>query len=123
MVKEGHDSTVRPTLKTWEFDQKGRKYLDEWAADGKPQLSHKVLARVRFLKMFAALTIPLIFVVIDYGNQEHAASALQRRLRAWWCTVVQLDDADVAKARTVSFPRSWQVPWRNLGVGVDRTSR
>ena len=34
-VKEGHDSTVRPKTRTWEFDN-GRKFLDEWAADGKP---------------------------------------------------------------------------------------
>ena len=31
MVKEGHDSTVRPVLKTWEFDQDtGRRIFDEW---------------------------------------------------------------------------------------------
>lgn len=117
-MKEGHDSTVRPTLKTWQFDQHGRKYLDEWAADGKPQLGHKVLGRVRFAKMFFALTIPVVFLAIDYGTQEHAATALQRRLRAWWCKVVQLDDADVAKARTVSFPESWRPAPR---TGEERT--
>ena len=33
MVKEGHDSTVRPKVQTYEFDN-GRMFLDAWASDG-----------------------------------------------------------------------------------------
>ena len=104
-VKEGHDSTVRPKLNTWEFDTRGRRFLDEWKADGKPMLNTKVLGRVRFTKMFFALMLPVWVVAVDWGQQEHVMSEVQRRYWGWWGSFARLDDVDVAKALTVRYPR------------------
>ena len=102
-VKEGHDSTVRPKTRTWEFDN-GRKFLDEWAADGKPALSKVHLQRVQMFKVLVAgLLLPPMILLIDSGGSggETCFSPLQRQFQSWWSAFRAIDAADVAKARAV----------------------
>ena len=102
MVKEGHDSTVRPKLQTYEFDN-GKMYLDTWAADGKPALSRTFVGRLRALKIFAAVTLPAAFLLLgDWGDNEHIFSPVQRAAFGWWSRFVEMDEMDVAKARSVA---------------------
>ena len=35
-------------------------------------------------------------------NQDHVFSAAQRGIRAWWSRFIEMDEADVAKARSVA---------------------
>lgn len=102
-VKEGNDSTVRPKLAHWEFDQ-GRRYLDVWAADGKPYFSRGFLSYVRVAKVFCSVTIPFYFVLFAFDGthgKENIFTPIQRPFWAWWHTFAQLDHADMAKARSV----------------------
>jgi hypothetical protein len=96
-VKEGHDSTVRPKMLVFEFDG-GRKYIDEWAADGKPSLTRAQMRRVQSWKILAAVVVPPVLLLIDYGSGETMMSPLQRRFQGWWRHFCALDSADVAKA-------------------------
>ena len=96
-VKEGHDSTVRPKMLVFEFDG-GRKYIDEWAADGKPSLTRAQMRRVQSWKILAAVIVPPILLMIDYGHGETFTSPFQRRFGRWWHHFCALDSVDVAKA-------------------------
>ena len=96
-VKEGHDSTVRPKMLVFEFDG-GRKYLDEWAADGKPGLTRAQMRRVQSWKIFFGVVVPPILLLIDYGEGETFATPFKRRVESWWRGFCALDSADVAKA-------------------------
>ena len=103
MVKEGHDSTVRPKVQTYEFDN-GRMFLDAWASDGKANLSKPFLGRMRVLQVLACTSISLVLVLSDWGGGEHVFSPLRRGLLAWWDRFREMDTADVAKARSVGAP-------------------
>mmetsp|Transcript_29645 Transcript_29645/g.76627 ORF Transcript_29645/g.76627 Transcript_29645/m.76627 type:complete len:127 (+) Transcript_29645:79-459(+) len=103
MVKEGHDSTVRPKVQTYEFDN-GRMYLDVWAADGKATLSKTFMGRMRVLKVLACAAIPAVLVFSDWGEGTHVFTPIRQSLTAWWRTFVQLDVADVAKGQSVGTP-------------------
>ncbi len=103
MVKEGHDSTVRPKVQTYEFDN-GRMYLDVWAADGKAQLSKTFLGRLRVLKVLACVTIPAVLIFSDWGEGTHCFTQVRDGLLSWWRTFSQMDEADVAKGRSVGAP-------------------
>ena len=103
MVKEGHDSTVRPKVKTYEFDN-GRLYLDVWAADGKAALSKAFMGRMRVLKVLACAAIPAVLIFADWGDSTHVFTPVRRGITAWWQTFVQMDVADVAKGRSVGEP-------------------
>ena len=81
----------------FEFDG-GRKYIDEWAADGKPSLTRAQMRRVQSWKILAAVVVPPILLLIDYGCGETIMSPLQRRFQGWWRHFCALDSADVAKA-------------------------
>ena len=104
MVKEGHDSTERPKLKTWEFDE-GRRYLDEWKDQGKPALSKTVHRRIRVAKVLTLLSVFPAIAFVDFGPEETVVSPLQQRMQAWWGKFIALDISDVAKARTVRAAR------------------
>tara|TARA_B110001452_G_scaffold43613_1_gene33420 strand:+ start:1344 stop:1664 length:321 start_codon:yes stop_codon:yes gene_type:complete len=106
MVKEGHDSTVRPKTRIWEFDQ-GRKFLDEWAADGKPGVSRIQMQRVQMLKVYAACLLPPFLLLLDYSAGETMMSPIKRSFYSWWCKFSAIDVADAAKARAV-MPRREQ---------------
>eukprot|EP00962_Isochrysis_galbana_P021696 scaffold6412_cov153-Isochrysis_galbana.AAC.2 len=107
MVKEGHDSTVRPKLQTWEFDN-GRAYLDQWAADGKPMWSKRTLGAYRAAGVLLAAAITPLILLSDWGEKETVLSPLQRVCWSWWATFSAMDEADVAKARSVA-QWSWAV--------------
>ena len=81
----------------FEFDG-GRKYIDEWAADGKPSLTRAQMRRVQSWKILAAVVVPPILLLIDYGSGETIMSPFQRRFQGWWRHFCALDSADVAKA-------------------------
>ena len=101
MGVEGQDSTVRPKLKTWEFDQ-GRRYLDEWNAEGKPYLSKSIQSRIRFAKaILPFIVVPVGLFLVDFGPEETVVSPIQRAMHSWWGTFVALDTADVVKAKSV----------------------
>ena len=103
MVKEGHDSTVRPRLQTWEFDpDSGRKYLDVWEAEGKPNFSRLFLSRIRVAKVLSVLLIPpLVIFSYDDVGKETAITPIQRGFSSWWSAFTALDEADVRKARAL----------------------
>ena len=65
MVKEGHDSTVRPKVQT-EFDN-GKMFMDAWAADGKamfsPSLGLVTVANFRLHRYCSAF-------FMDHGNDD-----------------------------------------------------
>ena len=105
MVKEGHDSTHRPTLKTYSFDN-GRPFLDQWKADGKPMWSRRVLGRFNALAVLASAAAAPMLLFSDWGEEETVISPVQRGVRDWWQTFVALDKGDVAKARSVG---AWRV--------------
>ena len=104
-VKEGHDSTVRPKMLVFEFDG-GRKYIDEWAADGKPSLTRAQMRRVQSWKILCAVLVPPILLLVDYGQGETFATPFQRRFWHWWHTFCALDSVDVAKA----YAGGWRPP-------------
>ena len=120
-VREGHDSTVRPKMLVFEFDG-GRKYIDEWAADGKPSLTRAQMRRVQSWKILAAVIVPPILLMIDYGHGETVTSPFQRRFQRWWYRFCALDSCDVAKAYSggwrpdpfidpaTLFARGWRHP-------------
>ena len=101
MVKEGHDSTVRPRLQTWEFDpDSGRKYLDVWEAEGKPNFSRLFLSRIRVAKVLSVLLIPpLVIFSYEDDGKDTAITPIQRGFSSWWSAFTALDEADVRKAR------------------------
>ena len=107
MVKEGHDSTVRPRLQTWEFDpDSGRKYLDVWEAEGKPNFSRLFLSRIRVAKVLSVLLIPpLVIFSYDDVGKETAITPIQRGFSSWWSAFTALDEADVRKARALGRRR------------------
>jgi hypothetical protein len=100
MVKEGHDSTVRPKVQTYEFDG-GRLYLDAWAADGKANFSRAFLGRMRVLNVLLCTGMGAVLLCHDWGEKEHILSPLQRTARSWWGTFFAMDVADVRKAQSV----------------------
>ena len=102
MVKEGHDSTVRPKVQTYEFDN-GRMYLDAWASDGKANLSRTFLGRMRMLNVFLCVGMGGVLLCADWGDQEHIFSQLQRTTKGWWRTFITMDEADERKARSVGW--------------------
>ena len=100
MVKEGHDSTIRPKTTTYEFDN-GRLYQDVWAADGKHQLSKSFLGRLRVAKVLACAAIPAVLIFADWGEGSHCFDYVRDGLSGWWSTFTAMDVADVAKGRSV----------------------
>jgi hypothetical protein len=104
MVKEGHDSTVRPKVQTYEFDG-GRLLLDSWAADGKPNLSRNFQGWLRVFGVLSLTGAGTVLLLTDWSGvskqHDHVFSDLQRGVRAWWSTFMEMDEADVAKARSV----------------------
>lgn len=108
MVKEGVDSTVRPKVKTYEFDG-GRMFLDAWAADGKPMLSQRFQGWTRVLGVVSFTGAVCALVLSDWSSatnyrEEHVFSSLQRGIFSWWHGFIEMDEADVAKAMTVHRP-------------------
>lgn len=103
MVQEGHDSTVRPKLQTYEFSN-GKLYLDQWASDGKPHFDRATQGRMRALLVFSCVTIGFGCLLRDWGSEENLFSPVRRGLLGWWRTFTALDAADVAKARSVGPP-------------------
>eukprot|EP00967_Tisochrysis_lutea_P133538 scaffold234564_cov30-Tisochrysis_lutea.AAC.1 len=101
MVKEGHDSTVRPKLQTWEFDN-GRAYLDQWAADGKPMWSRRTLGRFRAISVLVTAGITPLILLSDWGEKETILTPFQRIYWKWWTTFIAMDEGDVVKARSVA---------------------
>ena len=83
MVKEGHDSTVRPKVQTYEFDN-GRLFLDSWASDGKPSFSRRFLGSMRVLNVILCVGMGAVLISGDYGDQEHVFTPVQRGFRNWW---------------------------------------
>ena len=52
MVKEGHDSTVRPKLETYVYCQQRKEWLfDRWAGDGKAGFGRGALRKLEVLKV------------------------------------------------------------------------
>lgn len=104
MVREGADSTVRPKVQTYGFDN-GKIFLDSWAADGKPMLSRQFQGWTRVLGVFTVTAAAFSLVLSDWStvtqSEEHVFSSLQRGVRSWWATFVEMDEFDVAKARSV----------------------
>ena len=104
MVKEGHDSTVRPKVQTYEFNN-GRLYMDAWAADGKANLSRTFQGRMRVLNVLLCVGMGTTLIFMDWaGNSEHVFSPVRRVALTWWRNFNRLDVADVAKARSVGEP-------------------
>ena len=105
MVKEGHDSTVRPKVRTYGFDG-GKLFLDVWAADGKPVLSKNFQGWMRVLGVLTMTGMGFSLVLSDWGsvsqNQEHVFSAVQHAIFGWWAKFIEMDEFDVAKARSVA---------------------
>ena len=121
MVKEGHDSTVRPRLQTWEFDpDSGRKYLDVWEAEGKPNFSRLFLSRIRVAKVLSVLLIPpLVIFSYDDAGKDTAITPIQRGFSSWWSAFTALDEADVRKARALGpSPRAPPRGRRGRGRGA-----
>ena len=104
MVKEGFDSTVRPKVQTYEIDN-GKLFLDAWAADGKPMLSKNFTGVMRVFGVISMTAAGVALVFSDWSSvsqgEDHVFTALQRGARSWWATFIQMDEADVAKARSV----------------------
>ena len=107
MVKEGHDSTIRPKVQTYEFDN-GRMYLDVWAADGKAVLSKTFMGRLRVFKVLACVAIPTVLIFSDWGDGSNCFTPVRDGLKSWWRNFAQMDEADVAKGRSVgsALPQS-----------------
>jgi hypothetical protein len=103
MVKEGHDSTIRPKVKSYEFDN-GRLFLDAWHADGKEMLSKRFTGWARVASVLSCAFLVPVLVFSDYGEREHVFSPLQRSVRGWWTQFFKMDVADVAKGESVGAP-------------------
>ena len=101
MVKEGADSTIRPKVTTYEFDR-GKLFLDAWAADGKPMPSQHRLAVYRVLGVVTLTSAAIALVLTDWGQltngREHCFTPVQKFAFAWWNRFIEMDEADVAKA-------------------------
>ena len=105
-VKEGHDSTVRPKVETWEFDN-GRRYLDAWAADGKPYFSRSIQSRIRVAKVASMIVLPMWCVLcMDTGQDpdNHVFSVPRNAFWNWYMRFVEFDKFDMRKARSVGGP-------------------
>ena len=107
MVKEGHDSTVRPKVQTYEFNN-GKLYRDVWAADGKAQLSKTFLGRLRVFNVLACIAIPVALISADWGEERHIFTPVREGCVAWWKNFIELDEADLAKAHSVGQSGTWQ---------------
>jgi len=95
------DSTKRPKLQDWSFDQ-GKAFVDQWAAEGKPNLSNAMLRRVRVMKVLAfAVAGPLCVLNGEYGVEEHVLSPVQRTVFSWFAAYTALDTADYRQAKLV----------------------
>ena len=105
MVKEGNDSTVRPKVQNYEFDN-GRLYLDAWHADGKAMLSKRFTGWARVATVLSCAFIAPLLVFSDWGEHEHVFTPVQRSVRAWWDQFIQMDVADVAKGESVGISMS-----------------
>ena len=100
MVKEGHDSTVRPKIQTFEYDN-GRLFLDAWAADGKPNFSRKFIGWSRVANVLGCAAACGVICMSDWGPGETCFSPVQRVTRSWWASFSEMDVEDVKKARSV----------------------
>ena len=119
MVKEGRLHRAAG-LQTWEFDpDSGRKYLDVWEAEGKPNFSRLFLSRIRVAKVLSVLLIPpLVIFSYDDVGKETAITPIQRGFSSWWSAFTALDEADVRKARALgpSPARPARPPSRRRGA-------
>ena len=104
MVKEGVDSTVRPKVTTYEFDN-GRIFMDVWAADGKPVATKRAKAISRVVGVIT-LTAACGLVMSDWTantmGKDHVFTPVQRFVRNWWRRFIRMDDFDGAKAMSVA---------------------
>ena len=100
MVKEGHDSTVRPKISTFEFND-GRIYLDAWHSDGKSSLSKTFLGRLRVAKVLLCTLMPAAMLFGSDWGDDHVFTAPCNAVSAWWRTYVRMDIADVSKGQSV----------------------
>ena len=103
MVKEGHDSTYRPKVQTFEFDN-GKLYLDAWASDGKSNFSRRFIGWSRVAHVFAVTGMAVTLFFSDYGHEEHIFADARRMTMRWWAHFVELDVHDVKKAKSVDGP-------------------
>ena len=105
MVKEGHDSTVKSKVKSYGFDG-GKLFVDAWHADGKPMLSNRIQSWVRVGKVLGLTVFGVSLLLSDWGTatstDDHVLSSVQRSIWGWWTTFTELDEADVAKAKSVA---------------------
>lgn len=103
MVKEGHDSTVRPKVQTFEFDN-GKMFMDAWAADGKAMFSRRFLGWSRVANVLGCTGICAVLFFMDHGNDDHVFSTARQATLNWWGTFVEMDMYDVKKAKSVGGP-------------------
>ena len=106
MVKEGFDSTVRPKIQTYEFNE-GKLYLDQWASDGKPHFSRAWLGRGQAALILLTATTSLGCLMYPWegeSGKEHVFTPVRRGLAAWWEKFTALDVVDIAKAQSVGDP-------------------
>ena len=57
------------------------------------------MRRVQSWKILAAVIVPPILLMIDYGHGETVTSPFQRRFQRWWYRFCALDSCDVAVRR------------------------
>jgi hypothetical protein len=103
MVKEGHDSTIRPKVQTFEFDN-GKLYLDAWASDGKAHFSRRFLGWARVAHVFATTGMAIALFNSDWGHEDHCFAVARHEMLRWWTRFVELDVYDVQKAKSVKGP-------------------
>ncbi len=112
--RPGH--ALKPKLASYRFDQ-GYWHLDQWHADGKPHLSHTVLARLRATKvLLLAVAAPIGVFVADWNtprvhgrrflgeDDDHCFSAVARPVHERWRELTAFDAHELRKARSVTWP-------------------
>ena len=84
-------------------------FLDAWASDGKPVLSKTFQGWCRVLGVVSCTFFTGFLVMSDWSHwaqrseqNDHVFSDVQRALRGWWANYIEMDENDVAKAKSVN---------------------
>ena len=106
MVLEGQDSTIRPKVQTFHFDN-GKLFMDAWAADGKANFSRRFIGWSRVGNVLACTGAAALFFFCNEYEEDNCFAYARTSVETWWSTFTQLDVADVQKAKGASMMLQW----------------
>ena len=103
---EGQDSTIRPKVQTYHFDN-GKLFMDAWSADGKANFSRKFIGWSRVGHVVACTGAAAIFFFCNEYDEDNCFRYARTSFETWWATFTELDVADVQKAQGAARLLEW----------------